>query len=333
MSTSADQRLHSEAAIIGEFFAPLCEGDEGAGGLSDDCAVLSPSPGTDLVITTDSLIEGVHFFPGDVPAFKALAVNVSDLIAKGAVPERYLLTIALPEAPTRAFMTRLADGLAQAQRAFSCRLVGGDTDRTPGPFTLTITAIGTLPAGSIVRRNTARPGDIIAVTGTIGDAGLGLALRRDLAGGASAGLARAQVDDLIARFDRPVPRIAAAALVRRYASAAMDISDGLAKDLGRLVAASGIGADVRLDAVPLSKAAHIMCAHGGVRRQDLIASGEDYEVLFTLPSERWAEALALAAECGVPVTQVGVMTQAAGVVWRDDEGKPVRLTTEGWDHF
>ncbi len=333
MSSSADERLEGEAAIIGEFFAPLTEGDKGAAGLTDDCASLSPEPGTDLVITTDSLIEGVHFFPGDVPAFKALAVNVSDLIAKGATPERYLLTLALPGPPTRSFLTRLAAGLADAQRDFGCRLIGGDTDNTPGPFTLTITAIGVLPAGTIVRRSTARLGDIIAVTGTIGDAGLGLVLRQNAARAPFAGLTEQQASELIARYDRPMPRLAAAALVRDYASAAMDVSDGLAKDLARLVAASGAGADVRLDAVPVSHAARTMCERGAVRRENLIASGEDYEVLFTVSADRWPELQAVAEKREVPVTQLGVITEGPGVIWRAADGKPLHLAADGWDHF
>lgn len=333
MNASADDRLVGEAAIVGEFLAPLTEGDEGAAGLTDDCASLSPRPGTDLVVTTDSLIEGVHFFPGDVPAFKALAVNVSDLIAKGALPERYLLTLALNKSPTRAFMSRLVDGLAQAQREFGCRLIGGDTDHTPGPFTMTITAIGALPSRTIVRRSTARPGDIIAVTGTIGDAGLGLALRQDPACAVAAGLGELQSAELVARFDRPVPRLGTAALVREFASAAMDVSDGLAKDLGRLVAASGVGADVRLDAVPLSNAARAMCERGAVRRENLIASGEDYEVLFTLSADKWARLEAVASKQKIPVRKFGSITPGPGVTWRDAQGRPLQLQSVGWDHF
>lgn len=333
MNASADDRLVGEAAIIAEFLAPLTQGDVGAAGLTDDCASLSPEPGMDLIVTTDSLIEGVHFFPGDVPAFKALAVNVSDLIAKGARPERYLLTLALHEPPTRAFMSKLSAGLAQAQNEFGCRLIGGDTDRTPGPFTLTITAIGVLPSGSIVRRSAACAGDFVAVTGTIGDAGLGLALRKDPARALAAGLNEQQAAELVARYDRPVPHVSMAALVRAYASAAMDVSDGLAKDLGRLVAASGVGADVRLDAVPLSNSARLMCERAEVPIEHLVASGEDYEVLFTVPPERWVEMAAAAQDRGVPVARLGVITQAGSVTWRGGDYRPLQLPAKGWDHF
>ncbi len=333
MTSSADKRIVGEAAIIGEYFAPLTEADGGAAGLLDDCATLSPEPGTDLVVTTDSLIEGVHFFPGDVPAFKALAVNVSDLIAKGAAPQRYLLTLALPEPPTHAFMSRFTAELGEAQRAFRCHLIGGDTDRTPGPFTITIAAIGVLPAGTIIRRSTALPGDIVAVTGTIGDAALGLALRQNPARFDAAALSADQVAHLVARFDRPVPRLAAAALVRNYARASMDVSDGLAKDLGRLVTTSGVGANVNLDDVPLSEAAQILCERGLSRREALIAGGEDYEVLFTLPPERWTQMSQAARQSAVPITRLGVITESAGVTWRGVAGETLQLTAQGWDHF
>ncbi len=330
---SESERLQGEAAIIGEFFVPLTANDPGAAGLTDDCAVLTPAPGMEYVVTTDGLIEGVHFLPGDVPAFKALAVNVSDLVAKGATPERYLLNVALPQPPTRAFMTRLSEDLAEAQVAFGCHLIGGDTDRTPGPFTLTITAIGAIPAGQTVRRSSARQGDIVAVTGTIGDAGLGLILRTTPERIKTFGLNSQQVDFLIARYERPRPRLASAALMREFAHAAADVSDGLAKDLGRLAAASGLGAAIELGKAPLSEAARLMCERGGASRRDLIASGEDYEVVFTLASERWPELEGAAKSAGVPVTAIGRMTKAPGVIWHDERGVEIRLPAEGWDHF
>lgn len=330
---SESERLHGEAAIIAEFFAPLSANDPGAAGLTDDCAVLTPAPGTEYVLTTDGLIEGVHFFPGDIPAFKALAVNVSDLIAKGATPERYLLNIALPEPPTRAFMTQLCAGLAEAQAAFGCHLIGGDTDRTPGPFTLTITAIGAVPAGRAVPRSGARKGDIIAVTGSIGDAGLGLALRQKPAQRDTYGLPDRHAEFLIARYERPRPQLATAALVREFAHAAADISDGLAKDLGRLTAASGLGAAVELGNVPLSEAAMVLCETGAASRRDLIASGEDYEVVFTLPPERWRQMEHAAKTRGIRVTAIGHVTETPGVIWRDEHGDEIVLPAEGWDHF
>lgn len=331
-AASGDERLHGEAAIIA-FLVPLTAGDAGAAGLADDCAVLTPEPGTELALTTDSLIEGVHFFPGEVPSFKALAVNVSDLLASGATPYRYLLNLALPEPPTTSFMRQFTAGLAAAQAQFGCCLVGGDTDRTPGPFTITITAIGKLPAGKAVRRSTARAGDLVVVTGTIGDAGLGLLLRRELSRSLATHLTEEHRSFLVARHQRPCPNVATAELVRCYASAAMDISDGLAKDLRRLARASGVGADVDMSRVPLSAAAASFCADAGVSRQRLITAGEDYELAMAVPPERWLALQSAAGGLGIAVTAIGTITQGSEVVWRDAEGRRLPLDSEGWDHF
>lgn len=325
--------LRGEAAIIAEFFVPLTRGDAGAAALADDCAVISPAAGTDLVVTTDSLIEGVHFLPGDIPSFKALAVNVSDLVADGATPERYLLNLALSQSPTRGFMRRFAEGLEQAQTAFGCRLVGGDTDRTPGPLTITITAIGSLPAGTAVRRSGARPGDLVVVSGTIGDAGLGLLLRRSPEHAVTAGLSARQADALITRHERPHPHVAAAALVRAHASAAMDVSDGLPKDLHRLTRAARVGADVGLSQVPMSDAARILCSALRIPLAQAIAAGEDYELLMSVPPGNWPALQVAAAAADIPMTVIGTITAAADVVWRDAAGDVVRLDSEGWDHF
>lgn len=330
---SPDDILTSEAAIIGEFLAPLTQGDAGACGLEDDCAVLAPEPGTDLVLTTDSLVEGVHFLAGDVPAFKALAVNVSDLIAKGAVPRAYLMNLTLPSAPTRGFMQLLVEGLAEAQVAFGCHLVGGDIDRTPGPFAITITAIGAVPAGRAVRRSGARAGDVVVVTGSIGGAALGLRLQLEPLGALAGALKTAEWAHLVARFERPRPRLASAALVRDFASAAMDVSDGLAKDLERLAQASGVMAEAQLAAVPVSAAAGKALGAGLVDRQALIAGGEDYEVLMTVPQARLAALEAAAVAAGVAVTVIGRIEQGSGIVWRDEDGRAVPLARTGWDHF
>jgi len=173
-----DDNLRGEEAIVA-LLAPLTEGDPGAFGLQDDCALLAPESGTELVLKTDPIAEGVHFLPGTAPediAWKALAVNVSDLAAKGATPVGYLMALSFPNAPSRRWFTAFAAGLKEAQSRFGCRLLGGDTDRRPGPLTVSITAIGSVPKGRMVRRATARPGDTLFVSGTIGDAALGLAL-------------------------------------------------------------------------------------------------------------------------------------------------------------
>ncbi|MGD9785148.1 MAG: thiamine-phosphate kinase [Hyphomicrobiaceae bacterium] len=322
-----------EARIIREVFLPLTGGHPAARSLADDCAVLSPPPGHDLVLTTDALIEGVHFLPGDIPAFKALAVNVSDLVAKGAQPHVYLLAVALPGVPDAEFLDALRDGLAEAQELFGCRLVGGDTDRTPARFTLTITAVGLVPSGSAVSRGGARPGDRILVTGTIGDAGLGLLLRQQPALVLETGLTPAQASYLVGCFDKPVPPVNAAPLVRAHATAAMDVSDGLIKDLQRLAQASRVGARVELASVPISQAARQFTSSGRLRTAELLGLGEDYQVLMTVPAKAAQAVADEAAAGGISLTDIGEIVAGDGVQILDVEGTQVSLERIGWDHF
>ena len=251
---SIDEPLQGEEAII-RLLAPLARGAPGALGLEDDCALLTPAPGTQLVLKTDPVAEGVHFLPDDAPediAWKALAVNVSDLAAKAARPLGYLMALSFPEPPAAAWLTRFAAGLQAAQSAFGCHLLGGDTDRRPGPLTISITIIGEVEAGRMVRRATARPGEVLFVSGSLGDAALGLALRKDPALADRWQLAPAEAAYLRERYARPQPRLGLGPALRAHASAAMDISDGLAKDLARMCKASGCAAHVRLSDVPLS---------------------------------------------------------------------------------
>jgi thiamine-monophosphate kinase len=337
---ASDDRLHGEEAIIA-LLAPLAEGAPGAFGLSDDCALVTPEPGTELVLKTDPIAEGVHFLPGEAPAdiaWKALAVNVSDLAAKGARPVGYLMALSFPEAPTRAWLSAFADGLGQAQARFGCRLLGGDTDRRPGPLTVSITAIGAVPQGQMVRRGTAKPGDLLFVSGTIGDAGLGLALSRDPALAEAWGLTPAEAEALLRRQRRPEPRLALAPALRQYATAAMDISDGLAKDLDRMLRASGVAGRLTAADVPLSAAARTFVAGArdasdrAHRVARLITAGDDYEVLAAVPSVRAAEFRA-AATAGVPVAQIGTLTAGSGLTVDGPDGCPLPLASPGWDHF
>ncbi len=328
------ERVRGEEAIIQGFLAPLARGDPRAFGLADDCATVIPETGHELVVTTDSLIEGVHFLPGDNPAFKALAVNVSDLAAKGAVPVAYLLTLALPEAPTVAWMQAFAAGLGRAQDAFGCHLIGGDTDRTPGRLTVTIAAIGSVPEGRFVRRSTARAGDLVYVTGTIGDAGLGLSLCRDPTAAATWRLGAEEQAYLAGRFREPLPTLALGQALRAHASAAIDVSDGLVKDLERLCRASGVGARLETGLVPLSGAAQAVLQAGGATIADLITAGEDYELLVTLPRVRAAAFEQAAAAVGVAVTRIGEVTEKAhGLLVLDPAERPLAVPRTGWDHF
>lgn len=328
--------LAGEEAIIQPFLAPLAAGYPGAFGLRDDCAAITPAPGHDLVVKTDPVAAGVHFLADDAPediAWKALAVNVSDLAAKGAVPRVYLMALSFPEAPARQWMRRFADGLAAAQAAFGMHLVGGDTDRRPGPLTVSITVIGEVPVGRMVRRGTARAGDRIYVSGTLGASAAGLALIADPALAMAWGLTPDEAEEAIRRYRRPEPRLALAPVMLAHAQAAMDLSDGLAKDLDRMARASGRGAEVRLADLPVAAAARKAAAADPARWQAVVAAGDDYEILAAVDVARAPAFEAAARGVGVPVTCVGCFTRESGVRILDGTGRPLMLASTGWEHF
>jgi thiamine-monophosphate kinase len=334
-----DEVVHGEEAIIA-LLAPLTNGAPGAFGLQDDCALIAPKPGTELVLKTDPVAEGVHFLPGEAPAdiaWKALAVNVSDLAAKGATPVGYLMALSFPEAPTRRWLSAFADGLRVAQTHFGCRLLGGDTDRRPGPLTVSITVVGAVPQGGMVRRGTAKPGDLLFVSGSIGDAGLGLALARNPALAAAWGLSQTEADALIQRYRRPEPRLALGPALLRYASAAMDISDGLVKDLDRLLRASGVAGRLHAGDVPLSTAARKFLAHAldqsARRLAQLITAGDDYEVLAAVSTAHATAFRSAAAAAAVPITEIGVIGSGDGLVVLGPDARSVPFDRPGWDHF
>ena len=334
--TADTERLDTEEAIIQGYLAPLAAGFPGALGLKDDCAVAAPAPGHEFVFKTDAIAEGVHFLPGDPPAdigWKALAVNVSDLAAKGARPVGYLMSLAFPEAPMRTWMAEFARGLAEAQAAFGIHLMGGDTDRRPGPISITPMVVGEVPAGRMVRRGAARPGDIVCVSGTLGCSALGLKLRRDRRFARRWGLDATQCEALIGRFLRPAPRLALAGAVVANARAAMDVSDGLMKDLGRMCRASGVGAVIQYTALPVSQAFAKVRAVDPVASEAALFAGDDYEILTALPPERMAAFTAAARAAGVPVMAVGHFTGSGGVNLLDRDGQPMLLGATGWDHF
>jgi len=323
--------------MIGAFWAPLAAGFPGALELKDDCAVFTPQPGTDLVVTTDAVIAGVHVLADEDPgavAWKALAVNVSDLVAKGATPLAYLMTLALPEAPERQWLAAFTDGLRAAQEAFGCHLAGGDTDRTPGPLSVSITALGSVPTGRMLRRSRVRPGDAVYVSGTIGDATLGLALRRDPSLAARWGLDAAAHASLEATHLRPRPPVALITALRACASGAMDVSDGLIKDFERMCRTANVGGQISVASVPLSAAAHAVVAQGSVTLADLLTGGEDYQVLAGIAPERAVEFEHLAAAAGTSVARIGSIEDiGAGVRVIDPAGRAMAFATPGWDHF
>jgi len=323
----------SEADIIA-ILAPLTAGAPGAFGLTDDCALITPEPGTQLVVKTDPVSEGVHFLADDKPediAWKALAVNVSDLAAKAARPISYLMALAFPEAPKLAWLQRFADGLRAAQQRFSCTLIGGDTDRRPGPLSIAITVIGVVEKNRMVRRGTARPGDVMFVSGSLGDAALGLSIRKSPALAGVWGLSTAEADHLTGRFARPEPRLALAPALAE-ASAAMDISDGLAKDLSRMCAASACGARVRLEKIPLSAAAASALRARPALMERILTGGDDYEILAAVPAGAAAAFRTAAAKGDVAVTEIGEFAASRGLLIEGTNG-PFALRKSGWDHF
>jgi thiamine-monophosphate kinase len=236
--TSSSSDKPGEFELIGRLFAPLAVGAPGAFGLTDDAAVIVPPAGEELVVTTDALVEGVHFLRGDPAssiAKKSLRVNLSDLAAKGAKPISYLLALSLPDWPDLAWVEAFARGLGEDQHEFGISLIGGDTTRTPGPLTLAITALGSVPRGTMIRRAGAAVGDLVFVSGTIGDAGGGLAILK----GDGASISAVARDALIARYREPSPRLSLG--LRGLASAALDVSDGLLADLGHIADMSKVG--------------------------------------------------------------------------------------------
>lgn len=329
-------RAVSESDIIDRYLRPLSAGFPGAFGLLDDCAALAIRDGEELVMSMDAVAAGVHFFPDDDAAdigWKALAVNVSDLAAKGARPLAYLMSLAFPEAPRHSWLEGFARGLGEAQAQFGIALAGGDTDRRPGPLAITITAMGTVAAGRNLLRCDAHAGDVLFVSGTLGDAALGLRLREDPAQAAAWRLSADRASSLVATYLRPQPRLGLGPALRRYASAAMDISDGLAKDVGRLCRASSVGTVIALPALPLSPSAAAVVRADAACWARIIGGGDDYEVLAAVPSTLAADFRAEAAKGGVKVTEIGVLDGGDGVRFVAADGRPMVVKDPGWDHF
>jgi thiamine-monophosphate kinase len=325
--------VKSETELIQTYLAPLASDVPGAFGLADDAALLAGDAGTDFVVTGDPIISGVHFFPDDAPqdvAWKALAVNVSDLAAKGADPHAYMLALAFPEPPRHAWMKAFADGLRVAQQEFGCRLVGGDTDHTPGPLSIGVTAIGKVPKGRFVQRRGAKAGDHVFVTGTLGDAVLGLALRRDphCFDGV---LSDAEKAFLVDRYLRPQPRLALARAVRKHASAALDVSDGLMKDVARLSGALGV--EMKFESVPLSLAGRAALKHDPHLADTIIGGGDDYELLVAVAPETVAAFVRDAAEAGIAVSDLGVLRTGVANAVIGPDGRRLGSNRTGYDHF
>jgi thiamine-monophosphate kinase len=326
--------LSGEERLIERYFKPLATVPT-AFGLGDDAATFTPPAGCDLVLTTDGVIAGVHFLPGDPPqsiARKALRMNLSDLAAKGATPAGFLLSIALPANTPESWIAAFAEGLGQDINHYGCPLLGGDTDRTPGPLSISITAFGTVPQGTMVRRASAKRGDIVAVTGTIGDAALGVLIHRDADLAKKWRLSSAASEHLQQRYLLPQPRNALADALRAHASAAMDVSDGLAGDLAKLCRASGLAAGIEVADVPLSDAARAALSADPTLIERILTGGDDYEILFTLPAAKLSSLRAAAAHAGVPLAEIGQVTAGQGVRFLR-EGKVLSFAAPSYSHF
>lgn len=304
-----------EFAWIAKGLAPLAEGAPEAFGLLDDAAAIPSRPGYDLIVSKDAIVEGVHFLPADPPdlvARKLLRVNLSDLAAKGAEPYGYFLAIAWPERYGWPEREAFARGLAEDQSRFGLKLFGGDTVATPGPLTASLTILGWAPAGRMVRRAGARPGDVVLVSGTIGDSFLGLLCGKGL------GVIKSypDADWLLNRYRLPQPRSDLAPALREFANAAADVSDGLIADAGKVAAASGVGFEIDLDRLPLSAPAATWLADFAdpiPARVELATGGDDYEVVCAAAPESVDALLAAAGAAGIALAPIGRAIEGSGV--------------------
>ena len=329
------ENRQGEFDMIARLFAPLAADAPGAYGLTDDAAAIALPPGSELVVTSDTLVAGVHFLEDDPPAAiaaKLLAVNLSDLAAMGAMPQAYTLAAAWPRDIDFAWQESFAAGLANAQAAAGIVLVGGDTVATPGPMTLNITAMGSVETGRALRRCGAQPGDRLFVSGTIGDAFLGLQV---LSGTAPAGTTPAQRDAMVERYRKPTARLALGRAVADIATAAIDISDGLLADLGHVAEHSKVQFNIDATRVPLSEAARQACDNDQALLGRLLNGGDDYELAFTVP-ETAAEAVHdVAATLDVIVTEIGTAAEGEGgqVICHGADGRIVGANDGGYRHF
>lgn len=292
-------------------------------GIGDDAAVLSISPDKELVATQDTLVAGIHFFPDADPynlGHKALAVNLSDLAAMGANPAWFTLGLTIPTVDW-IWLHQFANGMCHLAGTTGIKLVGGDTTR--GPLSISITALGTIPSGQALRRSGAKPGDDIYISGIIGQAGLAL---HKLARGEQI------AEELRIYLERPNPRLSLGQALRGLAHAAIDISDGLAADLGHILDRSSVGAELHLAMLPSSKilATNLTVDYG---LTSLITAGDDYELCFTIAPNRYQELIMATATLDYPITKIGIITAQPGLKIYDNNGKEIILNQLGYEHF
>ena len=317
----------SEFSLISRYFTRTPPASSGVDlGVGDDCALLAPAPGMQLAISSDMLVEGRHFFAGAdarLLGHKSLAVNLSDLAAMGAKPVGFTLALALPTL-NESWLADYSAGLFALADEHGCQLIGGDT--TKGPLTLCITVFGHIPSGLALRRDQAREGDDIWVSGTLGDARLALAGYR-----AECSLSEADLAAAGQRMHAPTPRVALGLALRSIAHAAIDISDGLVGDLGHILQRSGLGATVNVDAVPAG--AVLRAQASDMRRNYVMAGGDDYELCFTAPTTARAEVISAAQYAQCDVTMIGTVNTMPGLRLVDHAGMGLSLQAHSFDHF
>ncbi|NQU57040.1 MAG: thiamine-phosphate kinase [Rhodospirillales bacterium] len=328
-----------EFDLIGKYFKPLASAESGAAELANDAAVLAPRDGHCLVVTMDTLVAGVHFLEFTPPHFiaaKALRVNLSDLAAMGAEPSWYTLSLSLPDGEEGIYDADWLDSFSQAlaveQALYNITLVGGDTVATPGPLSLSVTALGWVKTGQEMFRSGANPGDTIYVSGTIGDAMLGLAAVR----GGFSDLEPSSLEIITERYHRPQPRLDLGRRLFGLASAAIDISDGLVQDLGHICRESEVSATIRANDLPLSVVGNNLVGCDPDLIKSLLSGGDDYELLFCVPPDQKNSIVTLSDELGLAITAIGVIGNKGednGVTILDAAGKNMTLPSTGYQHF
>ncbi len=327
--------LSNEDDLIARYFAPLA--GPGGLGLRDDAALVRVPEGHELVLTKDALVAGVHFFADDpwcAVAQKALRVNLSDLAAKGAQPLGYLLAIALPPNTTAPQLAQFAEGLKLDGDAFGLPLLGGDTVRTPGPLTISVTALGSVPMGQMVLRTGVQPDDRLYVTGTIGDSALGLQSRLHPEHAVWSRIGARHLTHLQQRYLLPQPRNGLASVLGQFAHGGMDVSDGLIGDLTKMLKASGVTAQVELGAIPLSDAARAAIIAEPRLFETAVTGGDDYELLIAVPSAQAAAFESAVQALDGVVTQIGVAEAGTGApLFLSSHGEAVSFARQSFSHI
>lgn len=296
-------------------------------GVGDDCALVDVSNGMDLAVSTDTMVSGTHFFPDVDPetlGHKALAVNLSDMAAMGAMPYWATLALTVPDV-NHEWLAKFAKGFFDLAEEFGVSLIGGDTTR--GPLTMTVTIMGEVPAGASLRRSGAKAGNDIWVSGNLGDAALAVAHRRGLLK-----LAEGDYMEAVMRLYEPIPRVKLGQALRGLATSAIDISDGLLSDLGHICALSKVGATVECERLPVSAigAGHIDTPAGLAA---VVAGGDDYELCFTAPASARDSIEDLTEVLGIPLTRIGEIRRGKGVSLLGEDDRPITIDGRGFDHF